>query len=123
MRPRFCYFFLHPLVQRAQGKPDADRTRGRAQKSARVDHRATDQPGFPRAMVYGLLRAQPGETSSVATVALRIADASRTRLGGYISTRLDASVGRQADTTCPSAPASAKAPTGPRAIPPVSTKT
>ncbi len=49
-------------------------------------------PGLPRAVVYGLLRALPGEPSSVATVA-------RKELAPH---ELGASVGRQNDTTSPS---------------------
>src|ERR1700680_511877 len=46
-------------------------------KSARVDHRFNRiTPAFPARMVYGLLRALPGEPSSFATVALRMTDAS-----------------------------------------------
>ena len=92
-------------------------------KHARVDHRFNRSiPAFPARMVYGLLRILPGEPSSVATVALRMTDASRTRSGGCISARLDASVGRQNDTTSPSATVSAKGLAGPRTIRRVSSK-
>src|SRR5882757_6631857 len=106
---------IHPRrEQRAQGKPGADRTRGRAPKNARVDHRFNRiTPAFPARMVYGLLRTLPGEPSSFATVALRMTDAYRTRSGGYISAKLDASVGRQDHTTSPSATVSAKGLAGP----------
>jgi hypothetical protein len=94
------------------------------QKNARVDHRFNRIiPAFPARMVYGLLRTLPGEPCSFATVALRMTDASRTRSGGHISTRLDASVGRQNHTTSPSATVSAKGLAGPRTIRRVSSKT
>jgi hypothetical protein len=93
------------------------------QKNARVDHRFNRiTPAFPARMVYGLLRTLPGEPSSLATVALRMTDASRTRLGGNISTKLDASFGRQDHTTSPSATVSAKGLAGPRTIRRVSSK-
>jgi hypothetical protein len=68
---------LHVLVppeRRGQGRPGGRCTRGpRAKRlrEVRVDHRyRRDQPGLPCAMVYGLLRALPGEPA-FATVALR----------------------------------------------------
>ncbi len=54
---------LHPPSQRrAQGKPDADRTRGRAHKKRTNDPRFNRIiPAFPARMGYGLLRALPGD--------------------------------------------------------------
>ncbi len=52
-------------------------------------------PGLPCAVVYGLLRALPGEPSSFATVI-------RKKLASH---ELDASVGRQNHATSPSASA------------------
>jgi hypothetical protein len=54
---------LHPpSEQRAQGKPDADCTRGRAHKKRTSDHRFNRiTPAFPARMAYGLLRALPGD--------------------------------------------------------------
>ncbi len=62
MAPEVCSSFTLLRKQRAQGKPDADCTRGRAHKSARVDHRFNRIiPAFPARMAYGLLRALPGD--------------------------------------------------------------
>src|ERR1700753_440771 len=57
------------MKQRAQGKPGADRTRGpRATKSTGVGPQVNrSNAGFPCAMVYGLLRALPGDRAFLAT--------------------------------------------------------
>ena len=58
-----------------------------------------------RGWCCGLLRVLPGETSSIATIALQIADASKTRSGRCTTTRFDASFGRQDRATSPTADA------------------
>ena len=57
------------MKQRAQGKPGADRTRGpRATRSTGVGPQVNrSNAGFPCAMVYGLLRALPGDRAFLAT--------------------------------------------------------
>jgi hypothetical protein len=62
---------LSPSIERAQGKPGADCTRGRAQ-SARVDHRATGSTRLSPRGGLRLIRALPGVTSSLAPVALEL---------------------------------------------------
>ena len=102
---------FHPLSKkRAQGKPGADGTRGRAHNERTSRPQVNRSSGFPCTMGYGLLRALPGEPSTLATVALRIDDAFEPGWTGCISARLDASMGRQDHTTSPSAPASPKLP-------------
>jgi hypothetical protein len=123
MRPRLASV-LPSLRTEGAGKAGCRlHPRSCATKNARVDHRFNRIiPAFPARMVYGLLRTLPGEPSSLATVALRMTDAPRTRSGGYISARLDASFGRQNDTTSPSATIFAKGLAGPRTIRRVSSK-
>ncbi|MFA5902076.1 MAG: hypothetical protein WC829_23530, partial [Hyphomicrobium sp.] len=58
-----------------------------------------------------------GEPCTIATVASRIADASRTRLGGHISTRLDASIGAPGQHDFAVRARLAKALAGPRTDP------
>jgi hypothetical protein len=58
----------------------------------RVSQVTPESPGIPRAMVYGLYRALPGEPGFLATVA-----------GGIASTDLTPASGRQDHTTSPSA--------------------
>jgi hypothetical protein len=60
--------------QRAQGMPDADRTRGLvcSVESTRVRNRGyAEHSGIPCAMVYGLCRALPGVRALIATVVER----------------------------------------------------
>ncbi len=59
-------------------------------------------------MGYGLCRALPGETSSIATLALRMT-AAMARSGQRSTTRLDASFGRRDHTISPSADVLAQA--------------
>ena len=92
-------------------------------KSARVDHRFNrDHPGFPRAMVYGLLRALPGERAFLPPSPCGYRCIS-TRSGGHISTRLDASFAAPGPHDFAVRARLAKALAGPRAIRPVSSKT
>ena len=93
MRPRFC-INLTLLAKRGRREsrmpiaPAVVRT-----KSARVDHRLNRiTPAFPARMVYGLLRALPGDRP-VCHRRLRIDDPSEPGWAGCISARLDASVG------------------------------
>src|SRR6185437_13151643 len=63
-----------PDHKRAQGMPDADRTRGLvcSVESTRVRNRGyAEHAGIPCAMVYGLCRALPGVRALIATVAER----------------------------------------------------
>src|SRR5450631_4122289 len=85
---------LHPpSEQRAQGKPGADCTRGRAHKKrtsgpqVQPDLRLSLREWFTAYFVLSPV------TGFLATVALRMTDAARPRLGGHISAKLDASVG------------------------------
>jgi hypothetical protein len=78
-----CVTFHPPRYQRAQGKPGAGRTRGpRATKSTGVGPQVNrSNTGFPCTMVYGLLRALPGDRaflppSSAAALAARELSAS-----------------------------------------------
>ena len=54
--------------------PLCEGLRTRAQRNLQGSR---DNPAFPAQWVDGLCRGRPGETSSVATVALRIADAAK----------------------------------------------
>src|ERR1700680_327555 len=60
----------------------------------RVSQVTPESPGIPRAMVYGLYRALPGEPGFLATVA-----------SGIASTDLTPASGRQDHTSSPSASA------------------
>ena len=53
-------------------------------QSARVDHEATGSSGFPRATVYGLFRAHPGET--MLCCHRRLADGRRIHEPGWADT-------------------------------------
>jgi hypothetical protein len=62
-------------------------------KNARVDHRFNRiTPAFPAQWLTAYFVLSP-VTGFLATVALRMTDAARPRLGGHISAKLDASVG------------------------------
>lgn len=63
------------------------------EKGARVDHRATGSFRLSPREWFTAYSALSPVTGLFATVALRMTDASRTRLGGCISARLDASIG------------------------------
>ena len=58
----------------------------------RSHHGSPESPGIPRAMVYGFLRALPGDPGFVATVA-----------GGVFAANLTPASRRQDHTTSPSA--------------------
>src|SRR6201991_3383700 len=90
--PELCVDF-HPLNKRAQGRPGARCTRGlvckrRWKKRTRAYRFSGEHPAFPAQWFYGLLRDLPGETSSIATVACRIASASLAPASGARTTRL-----------------------------------
>jgi hypothetical protein len=77
---------VRPDIKRAQGMPDANRTRGLvcSVESTRVRNRGyAEHAGIPCAMVYGLCRALPGVRALIATVARKV-----------IACELDLSVGR-----------------------------
>ncbi len=94
--PEFCIIFHPPRKQRAQGKPGADRTRGSVQKSTGVGPQVQpDQSGFPCAMVYGLLRALPGDRALLSPSPPR----------SLLLKDLTPASGRQDHTTSPSASA------------------
>jgi hypothetical protein len=83
-----------PGKQRAQGKPGADCTRGRAHKNARVDHRFNRiVPAFPARMVYGLLRALLGDRAFLPPSPSGLTIHLKPGRAGCISARLDASIG------------------------------
>src|ERR1700676_4117417 len=86
---------LHPpSEERAQGKPDADRTRVVRTKSARVDHRFNRiTPAFPARMVYGLLRALPGDRAFLPPSPGGLMIHLEPGWARCISARLDASIG------------------------------
>ena len=77
---------FRPLVTEGAGKagcrlaPMVRCAEGLRTKAQRNPQGSRDNPAFPAQWVDGLCRGRPGETSSVATVALPIADASA-RLG------------------------------------------
>ncbi len=79
--PEVCWISSPSFKQRAQGRPGARCTRGlvctlRKTNRTRAYRYSRRHPAFPAQWVDGLCRGLPGETSSVATVALRIADAA-----------------------------------------------
>ena len=103
--PEPCCTRRAPCKQRARGRPGAGwRPRSVRWKRARGGPQAKpEHPGLPCAAGFnGVLRALPGETGSIAPVALPMTDAT-IRSGACITARLDASVGRQDHTTSPSA--------------------
>jgi hypothetical protein len=104
--PEFCFIF-HPLeLERAQGKPGADRTRGSRAKKARG--RTTGStgitPAFPARWFYGLLRALPGDRAFLPPSSLR----------SLLLKNLAPASGRQDHTTSPSAIACARLSQAPR---------
>jgi len=85
-------------------------------KSARVDHRFNrNTPAFPARMVYGLLRALPGDRL-VCHRRLRIDDPSEPGWAGCISARLDASTGAPGPHDFAVRDRHAKGLAGPRAV-------
>src|SRR5882672_10922753 len=99
MRPRFCINFTLLDKRRAQGKPGADCTRGRAQECTSRPQGNRINPAFPARMGYGLLRALPGVTSSLAPVALGLTMHPKPRSGRMHLPKLGASLGRQVHTS------------------------
>ncbi len=92
--PEVFHQLRPPWKRRAQGKPDADRTRGRAHKSARVDHRFNRiAPAFPARMGYGLLRALLGDRAFLPPSPCGLTIHLKPGWAGCISARLDASIG------------------------------
>jgi len=116
MRPRFAA--ASPSLQKRGRResrmpiaPAAVRT-----KSARVDHRFNrNTPAFPARMVYGLLRALPGDRL-VCHRRLRIDDPSEPGWAGCISARLDASTGAPGPHDFAVRDRHAKGLAGPRAV-------
>jgi hypothetical protein len=104
MHPRLASTSHPPEEQRAQGKPGADCTRGRAHKSARVDHRFNRiVPAFPARMGYGLLRALLGDRL---VCHRRVTDDRCIPKPGWVNAspqRLTPASGRRNHTTSPSA--------------------
>jgi hypothetical protein len=102
--PELC-FISTPLQKRAQGRPGA----GWHPRSVRKDMHTggpqvpPEHPAFPARWFYGFLRALPGETGSIATLAVRMFCGVSHRSVRGASARLDASFGRQDHTTSPSA--------------------
>jgi hypothetical protein len=102
--PELCSA-LHPLKKEGAGKAGrrlAPAVRGKEMHTGGPQVEP-EQPGLPCAMVYDLLRALLGETSSIAPVALRMFCGVSHRLVRAASAGLDASFGRQDHTTSPSA--------------------
>src|ERR1700694_2990102 len=90
--PELCADF-HPLKEEGAGKAGcALHPRSRVQnaqgKNAHEHTGSAEASGFPCAVVYGLFRALPGEPSSFATVACRIASTSLAPASGARTTRL-----------------------------------
>ena len=111
MRPRFASTTLL-RKQRAQGKPDADRTRGRAHKAHEW---TTGSTGSLRLSLREWVTAYFGlspVTGLFATVAFRIDDPSP----DGSPQDLTPAPGRQDHTTSPSATVRAKGLAGPRAV-------
>jgi hypothetical protein len=92
MRPSCASISTLSSNKRAQGKPGARCTRGlvckNAQKNAHEHTGSAEASGFPCAVVYGLLRALPGEPGSFATVAGGIPPADLAPASGARTTRL-----------------------------------
>jgi hypothetical protein len=116
---------FHPLgEQRAQGKPGADCTRGRAHKKRTSGPQVQpDHSGFPRTMVYGLLRALPGDRAFLPPSLRGLMIYLEPGWAGHISTKLDASVGASGPHDFTVRARLAKGLAGPRTIRPVSSKT
>ena len=107
LRPRFASV-SPPLEKEGAGKAGRRSHPRSCAQSARVDHRQPDHPAFPAQRFTAYFALSPVRPCTFATVALRMADASKPGWAACISARLDASMGRQADTTSPSAPVSPK---------------
>ena len=71
-------------------------------------------PAFPARMGYGLFRALPGVTSSLAPVVSGLTMHLKARSGRMHLPKLGASLGRRNDATSPSAPIFAKGLVGTR---------
>jgi hypothetical protein len=87
-----------------------------AHRNARVTTGSTGSSGFPCAMVYGLWRVLPGVTSSVAPVASGLTMHLNPVGPKCISQNLTPAWGAGTTRFCSSAPISAKALAGPRAV-------
>ena len=87
MRPRFA--FVSPSSRRrAQGKPGADCTRGRAPECTSRPQGNRINPAFPAQWCYGLLRARPGVPSSLAPVVPELTMHPKPGRAGCISQNL-----------------------------------
>jgi hypothetical protein len=95
--PEVCQKFPYPLDRRAQGIPGARCTRGLVCKVHKETHTSIQvqrrQSGIPRAMVYGLSRALPGDRAFLPPSPLR----------SLLLKNLTPASGRQDHTTSPSA--------------------
>jgi hypothetical protein len=94
MRPRFASASPSVGTEGAGKAGCRSHPRSCAQKSARVDHRFNRiTPAFPARMVYGLLRALPGDRAFLPPSPCGLMIHRKPGWAGCISARLDASIG------------------------------
>ena len=88
--PESC-LIASPLSRqgRSEGRAPAGTRSPCAKRCTRGGPQVSRTPGLPCAMVYGVLRALPGERCTIAPVAMQMIDA-RARSGRHITARLDA---------------------------------
>ena len=103
--PRFLLSSPSFLIEEGVGRPGAGwHPRSVRKKCTRGGSQGSRSIRPPHAVVlFGLLRALPGETSSIATIATRIFLGAQHPVGANTSTKLDASIGRRNHTTSPHA--------------------
>ena len=108
--PRFASSFALPRKEGAGKTGCALHPRSRVQVHKRVRTRAYrssgEHPAFPAQWLYGLCRDLPGEPSSVATVACRIAPTSLAPASGARTTRFCRTLEPRASGVTPASTAS-----------------